>query len=372
LIRNVGMSNLTLGTPILPFGYDLTSAPAAVVPAGMATSFTLTLRTDIPAGDYTGDVVFANNDSDENLFNFRVSTTVNPPVSIIDDGDAGYGDTGFTLQTPGYLGDMHTSAAGAMNVATWTFNGLTPGSVQRVSATWQPAGNLATNSPFTVNGNPVVRNQQLAPDDFTASGAAWEDLGYFVANGGGQIVVTLSDMPANGRVGADAVRIELISTPEITVYQAVDLQVDAVSSVDFSATPVGVPVQKSFTVTNDGAGLLTVGALTLPAGFSLVGPAPSTSSPLAHGVSVSFTVQLDAAMAGVYGGNLVLANGDADESPFEVVLAGTVTAGNSAPVIIDNGDLGFASTGSFALGTGSGFAGDGHLTPANAGGTSAT
>ena len=46
-------------------------------------------------------MVFANGDSDENQFDFRVSTTVNPPVAIIDDGDLAYGDTGFTIQTPG-------------------------------------------------------------------------------------------------------------------------------------------------------------------------------------------------------------------------------------------------------------------------------
>ena len=71
---------------------------------------------------------------------------------LIDDGDAAYADGGFTVVTPGYLGDARFSLAGSGQTATWTFNlaslGLpaTPGVIYRVSATW-PATMKAMRSP---------------------------------------------------------------------------------------------------------------------------------------------------------------------------------------------------------------------------------
>ncbi|HEX8200561.1 MAG TPA: hypothetical protein VF590_08740, partial [Isosphaeraceae bacterium] len=99
------------------------------------------------------------------------------------------------------------------DVATWTFSGLTPGRY-RVSATWTPYTNRATDTPFTVldGGTPLgtVRvNQKLTPDDFSDQGLGWEDLGGPYSTSGTTLVVRLTDA-ANAQVIADAVRIERI------------------------------------------------------------------------------------------------------------------------------------------------------------------
>lgn len=135
-------------------------------------------------------------------------------ITIIDNGDAGFSTVGTWAVWSGYQGDTHQAAAGnGSNVATWNFSGLQPG-YYRVSATWPPHTNRATNSPFSVlQGGQllgtVTVNQQLAPNDFSDAGASWEDLGGPYGITGSSLEVRLTNA-ANGYVHADAIRIERI------------------------------------------------------------------------------------------------------------------------------------------------------------------
>src|SRR5262249_38248115 len=88
------------------------------------------------------------------------------------------------------------------------------GQTYRVSATWLPHPNRATNAPYTVlDGTTALGtvpiNQVLAPNDFSDAGGVWEDLGTFTISGA-TLVVRLSDA-ANGYVIADAIRIAAVS-----------------------------------------------------------------------------------------------------------------------------------------------------------------
>ena len=145
--------------------------------------------------------------------------TVPPSVTIIDDGAAGFTKVGTSWKTAtgqGYLSDITTSTAGTgSSVATWTFGGLTAGQY-RVSATWTAQTKRATNSPFTVlDGSTalatVLVSQKVAPNDFSDSGAVWENLGGPYQINGPTLVVRLTNQ-ANGVVVADAVRIELVTS----------------------------------------------------------------------------------------------------------------------------------------------------------------
>jgi hypothetical protein len=203
------------------------------------------------AGTYSGQVSFATNDADENPFNFAVSGTVTA-VRILDNGDSGFSTTGEWTPHPdqGYQNDIHYSAAGSgADVATWTF-AVSPGRY-RVSATWNPHPNRATDSPFTVLDGAValgtVRvNQEPAPDDFQAHGAWWEDLGTFSLSGS-SLVVRLTDA-ANEYVIADAIRIERLSGPTALTHAApqpdgLSSQLESkgllpLSETDFSPGPI--------------------------------------------------------------------------------------------------------------------------------------
>ena len=98
-------------------------------------------------------------------------------------------------------------------------------------------------------------------------------------------------------------------------------------SVNFGSTNVGQPVTHVYTVTNLGQSTLSLTGLNpaaMPAGFTLVSNLGSTT--LAPGQSTQFSVRLEAAAFGSYSGVLQLLSNDADESPFDLTLSGTVLA----------------------------------------------
>src|SRR4051812_37587570 len=95
-----------------------------------------------------------------------------PAARIIDDGDPGFATVGEW--TPyggqGYQADVTYSALGTgVDSATWTF-AVEAGRAYRISATWSPQGNRATDAPYTLldGGVPLTTvriNQELAPND---------------------------------------------------------------------------------------------------------------------------------------------------------------------------------------------------------------
>jgi hypothetical protein len=352
-VRNLGTQDLTLGAITVPAGFTLTSTPASTIPVGGSTTFTV--RLDAAAvGSYSGTVSIGTNDADENPFNFAVTGTVAaaPVVQIMDNGDAGFTTAGNWTPYPGqgYQNDIHYAAAGSgADTASWTFSGLSPGQY-RVSATWSTSSNRATNAPYTVfdGASPlstVLFNQELAPNDLTDSGAAWEDLGSFPISGS-TLVVRLTNA-ANEYVIADAIRIQrvgdLAAGPEIQVQDGTTDVADDTGSVAFGTTQPGVPVSKTFTLKNLGTQDLTVGAVAVPAGFTLTTPPASTIVP---GGSTTFTVRLDAAAVGNYSGGVSFGTNDANENPFNFAVNGTV-ATPPAVQIIDDGDSGFSTVGAW-------------------------
>jgi hypothetical protein len=118
----------------------------------------------------------------------------------------------------------------------------------------------------------------------------------------------------------------IVTAPEISVLlNGSDLA--SGGTINFGSTLVGTPVLQTFTVQNLGNGDLTLTSLdgsVFPAGFSLVANLSATT--LAPGQSTTFSVQLDAAATGSFGGTIHLLSNDADESIFDIVLGGTVTA----------------------------------------------
>ncbi len=83
----------------------------------------------------------------------------------------------------------------------------------------------------------------------------------------------------------------------------------------------GTATYRTFTVRNDGGSTLTLGAVSVPTGFTLT---EGLTASLEPGESDTFTVQLDTAPAGAKSGDLIFATNDADENPFQFQIAGLV------------------------------------------------
>ena len=212
-ITNTGTDTLNLSsismTNSTVFGIPV--SPDIIIYAGQSTTFTVEFNSTGTAGPETSLLTINSNDSDEGSFEIDLSATMTATL-IIDDGDTGFSSTGDFFATSWlayYQWDTHQLNTGDTGTATWEFSGLNPGDNFNVYATWSAHGSLATNAEYSINaGGPIVVNQRLAPNDLNSDGANWELLGTVNVTAGGLISVTLSDNAADGRIRADAIRIE--------------------------------------------------------------------------------------------------------------------------------------------------------------------
>ena len=372
-IRNAGTANLTIGTIALPNGFSLTAGiSSAVLEPGQIDNFVVQLDALLD-GAYAGTVLIESNDPDESPFDFAVSATVTaqepaPAVTIIDDGGAGYAAAGgwSTYVGVGAEGDFAYKPVGSGAVATWTASGLTPGQYI-VSVTWEPYTNRAANAPYTVLDGSVALatvavDQRQPPLGFEEDSVSWQDLGVFSITGD-TLNVRLEDAagPSGSYIVADAVRIERVGelphAPEIEIRVDGTPVADGTGTADFGSTPLGTAVARTITVRNVGMADLTLGAITVPSGFSVVSGPGSTV--LVPGQSDTFVVQLDALLEGDFSGTLTLASNDGDESPFDFAIFGTVSAQESSQItVVDDGDTGYVATGGWNTYVGAGAEGD--------------
>jgi hypothetical protein len=126
--------------------------------------------------------------------------------------------------------------------------------------------------------------------------------------------------------------------------------------VDFGTTAIGLPVVQTITVANVGTTDLSLGAITLPAEYSLVSGFGSTL--LTPGQTTDFVVQLDATIEGTHGGVVSFDSNDANENPFDFIVSGTVVLEILPIWVIDDGDAGYSATAGWTLFSGGGAQGD--------------
>jgi hypothetical protein len=256
--------------------------------------------------------------------------TVGSASSIIDDGDLGYSNSGSWVQVNrnGHNDDFRFAyPGGTSETSQWQFNGLTNGQY-RVSVSYRAWSNRATNAPYTVHdgiaplGTAHV-NQELEAEDRFKSGIGCHDLGVFNILTG-ELPVLLTDI-ANDIVSADSVRIERIyepiAGPEISISVNGDVIEDNTGVLDFGNVEHGSTLIRTITIHNSGTSELTISLPTLPAGFTLVGAAPT--SPLAAGTSNTIDVEIDTSALGLRSGEISMTVNDSDENPFNFTIRAT-------------------------------------------------
>jgi Ca2+-binding RTX toxin-like protein len=374
-VTNLGVGTLELGNFLVPStGYTVANLGTSnLIGNGATTTFDILLNT-ATAGTFAGVISIGTNDSDENPFDIAVIGTISDST-IIDneDGAPVFTTVGAGWATEGGFGggfggnyEANPGSVLATDVATWTFSNLTDAGRYRVSTTWVAGSMNASDATYTLTGGAapqaVMFNQGLAPENAANAttgtindrDATFVNIGdiYELAGGTTTLVVTLSAV-ADGRVLADAVRVELIDDAELKVTQG-GTNVQDGGTFDFGTTDTGTSTTTTFTIQNEGAQDLILGTtLALPAGYSLVAATPGTlfdgaaSTTVSPGNSVTFDVQLDAAVAGAFPGSISFTSNDVDENPFNISVTGSVVTpvafdGVNA-LIIDEGDRGFSS-----------------------------
>jgi hypothetical protein len=173
-----------------------------------------------------------------------VATPPAPPTlpSIIDDGTAGYTQTGPNWQswTPdGYGGELRYAPAGAgESSASWQLQGLTSGSYI-VQATWFAHPSHASNAPYQIyDGSTLLQtvlvNQQILPSGPTYGNEPFQTLATVnITSGTLKVVITNN---ANGWIMADAIR---VTTPAIGSVSSLSANSSSAFGSTFN-TAVGV------------------------------------------------------------------------------------------------------------------------------------
>ncbi|QDU49052.1 golvesin C-terminal-like domain-containing protein [Gimesia panareensis] len=372
-ITNTGSAPLNISNIVIPTGFT-TTLTAQSVAVGNTISFDITMDSTA-FGDRSGLFSFDTDDVDEATFNLLLHGQVSNVV-IIDNGDADFSatagfetyTTGVNLGASGYEDDIagaipnqpgNTPAPAGTDTATWTFSGLADG-FYRVSTTWPALYNRAADAPFSLDGGagtfdlPV--NQTLTPSSFAEDGTAWFDLNTSFEVVGGVLTVTLTNDAdsaprdhfdlANGVI-ADAVRIEYLPTPDLEVTVDGNVVDDDTGVVDFGTTIPGIPVAKTFTITNLSADAVDVtGLIEFPPGFSIDPASPFGTDTVPVNIagfgSVTFTVQFDGGTTGSTYGQLSFTTGDADENPYNFTVVGA-----AGPATVGINDTDFATSGSW-------------------------
>ena len=310
-VKNLGNANLTLGAiNSLPTGFTLVSPfGSTTLTVGSTTSFDVKLdATNI--GSYNGTISFANNDTDENPYNFNISGTINTKAS---DAEIQVLDSSIDIvdgtTTPINFG---TTTLGVPIIKTFTVKNL--GSTALNLSGWTlPTG-------FSVVGN--------LPGSIGVGSSATFDLKLEATAGGnyqGNIAIGNNDSNENPFDFAVAGTVTPVppTSPEIQVLDVnTDINDGTTTPINFGTTSLGVPITKTFTVKNLGGAALNLSNWSVPNGFSFIGTIPGI---VGNGGSTTFQVKFDANTAGTTQGTLTVGNNDSDENPFDFAIAATVS-----------------------------------------------
>ncbi|MCP4696457.1 MAG: IPTL-CTERM sorting domain-containing protein [Gammaproteobacteria bacterium] len=290
---------------VAPFGTQFdgfTIALTAQVLVTPGTTYTLKLAIqDVEDSDF-----------DSAVFIRAGSFTTNPDAAEIEVLDSGVAIAdGSTTAI-----DFGTVMAGNPVSRTFTINNLSLVDLSLSGISNLPAGFSQTGIPATVAGcGSTSLNVQL---DAAVAGV-FDDTLSIDTNDTDK---NPFDFRISGTVtAAPAAEIAVLDgTTDITDGSAVPVNFGTVTEGD--AAPA-----RTFTVNNTGTVALTLGNLSLPTGFSLVGAFPAN---VAAGGTESFQVQMDSSVAGAFSGVLSFDSNDGDENPFDFAVSGTV---NAVPVV---------------------------------------
>ena len=262
--------------------------------------------------------------TDNITYTFDVTPTADGLVTV-DVGaakatdNAGNNNTAATPLTRS--ADITAPTVALASTAATTVNGLFP-----VTATFSEAVTGFDISDITVGNGNASNFTAVSATEYsfnvtpTADGLVTVDVAAAVA---------IDNASNNNTAAAQLTRTYTLPVPEIEVLDGtINITDGTTTPIDFGSAIIGGTLSKTFTINNIGSGVLQLGQLQLPTGFTLVGNLPGT---IAAGGNDSFTVQVDTAAAGNFAGQLSFANSDSDENPFNFAISGVVTGVTPPP-----------------------------------------
>ncbi len=304
-VKNLGNSNLTLGSVTIPSGFILSQGPASVVGPGKQTTFIIALDT-AKAGSPCGTVSIANNDPKKNPFRFAINGTITASSAVPDIDVIGVAN--------------HQTAP--VNLGKVPVGGTPPSSTFVVRNTGRKALNI---SKVTVPSGFVVVK---APESSVSAGQQTSfSVGLTTGTAGvfsGEVSITSNDpdeSPYDFTVMGIVERIQ--GAPEVSLL--VNGMPYATSSVDtfktyaYRGQNYDDPV--ILTLRNEGREDLILSAWNLSTGFVSTSPVPGRLTP---GASFELRIRPSTSVPDLRDGFLTFNTNDADEPRFTIRLRGIV------------------------------------------------
>jgi Ca2+-binding RTX toxin-like protein len=329
-VTNKGNAVLTTSDIVLPAGFSIVEGLVQTLAPGQSASFTIKFDTSGTPGTRTGLVSIPTNDPRRPAFTFFITGAV---LSV---GTGPLPEITVNVMQGGQL-------RGVSGASSFGFGTAAQGSkASKVARTFRVSndgnaelkfGKMSVPAGFVVlHGLPAVLkpgqtdNLVVGLNTKTAPGAKSGTIS-FPTNDSNENPFHFALSGTVGQPGSGG-------TPEIavTLTNGAAIADGASSAISFGTAAQGAAgPTRTFRVRNDGTGTLTVGAISVPSGFSIASPLAGAIAP---GASVSFTIRMDTASAGNKGGQLSFGNNDSNESPFNFPIAGTVTAApGTGPVV---------------------------------------
>lgn len=335
-----------------------TDATTPVAPVGGTTTFNVTFR-PTSTGLATATVSIANDDIDENPYNFtiqgtgvaapeiqvegnaRVINNADSTPDVADDTDFGSADIGtgsvthtFTVRNNGSDALYLTDSDPRVVVTGSAFLLTTDGPATAIAAN----GGTAT---FQITFDPVVTGPATGTVS-VANNDSNENPYTFVIAGNGTVA---PEMVVEG-LAVEISDGDTLSSPDDDTH--------------FGTINVGGESEThTFTIRNAGSDVLNLTdspRVTVSAGdFTLTTDA---TTPLAPGATTTFQVTLDPSAAGLRIATVSIASDDPDENPYDFAIAGTgvtipemlvegnsleIVSGDVSPSVLDDTDFGAAS-----------------------------
>jgi hypothetical protein len=324
-IRNVGDRTVTIGAITPPDGFSIQAGPGdPTLSPGEAT--TLQVRFLAAARGVTiGPLTIASNAVGSPVrigLSGAVGGVVEERLAVLD-------ITTLDLVAEGSTVAMGSTSVGTPLDRTFRVSNVSADEVIIAAPITTPAG-FSLAEPF---GTTTLASGGSV--DITIRADA-ERIG--IPNG---VVTIMTNAPTDADFSF-SVSATVAAAPPRVVVSTGDAGLANGDNVSFGATTIGAPVTRTFTIRNTGGSNLTLGAATVPTGYTLETPFNSTVAP---GATTTLVVRLAATSVGVYEGALSFTTNDPAADTFRIAVNGTVT--NRPPqllIAIDERDVAGGAT----------------------------
>ncbi|MEM7735566.1 MAG: choice-of-anchor D domain-containing protein [Deinococcota bacterium] len=322
-VRNAGTATLNLEPlEITGTGFSLVNPfGSTTLEPGVDTTFDIRFdAVNRPVGDYSGSISFANNDSDENPYNFTLAASVFVPAPEI--------------EVLGPSGENVADGLGVVDASSIDLGGVGVGQTRTATFTVRNTGDAAltlnsaslasslSGTVFSVQS--TFGQTSLAPGASTIFTLAVDTS----ATGTFRNIVSFNTNDDDENPFNFAISTTVSAGPEVEVRDGTIIIPDgSATAVSFGTTQVGTAIQKDLAVFNLGSAALNI------SGFSVTGDAftivSTPSGTLAAGQSGVLTVQLDGDAVGTPTAQVSFNTNDPDENPYTFTVRGIVNDGNN-------------------------------------------